>query len=109
MNALIQCAECDGPPKVVVPPFHNGEPVTKFWIGCCSSWRSAFEWTLERTSGLELSKYAGRGGELVRHQGGRDMKSNPNAETLQKIRWWCNWPFIVALSVAFNIAAEPLG
>ena len=36
------------------------------------------------------------------------MKSNPNAETLQKIRWWCNWPFIVALSVAFNIAAEPL-
>ena len=49
MNALIQCAECDGPPKVVVPPFHNGEPVTKFWIGCCSSWRSAFEWSLERT------------------------------------------------------------
>ena len=36
------------------------------------------------------------------------MKSNPNAETLQKIRWWCNWPFIVALSVAFTIAAEPL-
>ena len=45
---MVHCAECDKPPKVIVPAFHNGNPVVKFWIGCCSALRTSYEWNWDR-------------------------------------------------------------